>query len=64
MADITMCLNTLCPSAGTCKRVQAKASVLQSVQFFEYKVGINGVECDHYWPMYVTTTATMNEGME
>lgn len=58
MADITMCLNTLCPNAEGCRRIQAKPSDFQSVQMFEYHVGVNGVECDYYWPIYEIKSTT------
>lgn len=54
MPDITMCTQTLCPNASTCYRVQAKPSDYQSYSQFEYTVSPNGVECEHYWPMYKT----------
>jgi hypothetical protein len=54
MADITMCTQTLCPNAGQCYRVQAKASNWQSVATFNYTISTRGVECDNYVPMYRT----------
>ena len=54
MADITMCTQTLCPNAGHCYRVQAKASDRQSMATFGYTISARGVECDHYMPMYRT----------
>jgi hypothetical protein len=60
MADITMCTQTLCPNAGHCYRVQAKAGYWQSVAAFAYTISARGVECDHYIPMYrvLTTDST------
>ena len=54
MADITMCTQTLCPNAGHCRRVQAKASDWQSIATFSYTISTRGVECDSYMPMYRT----------
>ncbi len=55
MADITMCLNTQCPIAGTCYRIQAPADRYQSVMHFEYRVTRSGVKCDYYWPTEQST---------
>ena len=52
MVDITMCTQTLCPNAGHCYRIQAKASDWQSMATFNYTVSAHGVECDNYIPMY------------
>lgn len=52
MADITMCVHTLCPNAWNCYRVQATPSQhWQSMMAFQYTVSVSGVECDNYWPM-------------
>lgn len=51
MTDITMCNNRLCPISADCERHTAKPSEhWQSMQFFNYTVGINGVICDGYKP--------------
>lgn len=55
MADITMCLNQLCPNAGSCKRVQATPSEWQSWMAFDYRVTENGVLCENYIPIYTTS---------
>jgi hypothetical protein len=55
MADITMCSNTTCPNAPRCYRAQAEPShYWQSRLSFPYAVGVNGVECQYYVPMYQT----------
>ncbi len=54
MPDITMCVNTLCPNAGHCYRVQAKpCEYSQSMANFQYTVSNlrMGVECDNYMEM-------------
>ena len=51
MPDITMCTNTLCPNALNCYRVQARPSEWQSWCNFEYKISVDGVVCEHYWPI-------------
>jgi len=57
MADITMCTNKLCPNSGSCYRITAKPSERwQSKAAFEYKIGVNGVDCDHYIQNYTTET--------
>ena len=63
MVDITMCTQTLCPNAGHCYRIQAKASDWQSMATFNYTVSAHGVECDNYIPTYhaVTMTTTNNK---
>ena len=53
MADITMCTQTMCPNAGHCYRVQAVEGYWQSWQDFEYTLGVEGVVCDNYLPIYV-----------
>jgi hypothetical protein len=55
MADITMCTQTLCPNAGHCYRVQAKAGFWQSMATFEYSISERGVECSNYLPMFRVT---------
>jgi len=58
MADITMCLNTLCPNAATCYRITATPSEnWQSMAMFEYTVGVGGVNCSNYWQNYTAETA-------
>ena len=57
MADITMCTQTLCPNAGHCYRVHAKASDWQSVMTFQYSISQRGVECENYLPMYRVTAS-------
>ena len=57
MADITMCTQVLCPNAGRCYRVQAQPGYWQSMQAFEYTIGVNGVVCVNYLPMYGATTS-------
>jgi len=52
MADITMCMNELCPNAQHCHRVRAVPSDYQSWAMFQYTVSGRGVECAHYWPEY------------
>ena len=53
MADITMCSNKLCPLAGCCYRAQATPSGLrQSMGFFQYEVGVGGISCNEFIPMY------------
>ena len=62
MVDITMCTQTLCPNAGHCYRIQAKASDWQSMATFNYAVSAHGVECDNYIPTYhAVTMTTTNE---
>lgn len=58
MATFTMCSNTLCPNAGSCRRVHATASEWQSFMCFQYEVGENGVICENYMPMYKTMTSS------
>jgi hypothetical protein len=53
MADITKCLNLLCPNAEHCYRVQAKDSDWQSYSMFTYMISTIGVECENYWPTYL-----------
>ena len=51
MADITMCLQSACPNAPTCYRVQApRDEYLQSFAKFQYKVTDKGVLCADYIP--------------
>lgn len=57
MADITMCVQKLCPNAGHCRTVQAKPGHWQNCAAFKYTVSEHGVECDSYWP---TTAQTMD----
>ena len=57
MADIVMCTQTLCPNAGHCYRVQAPREDFHSMFTFHYTVGICGVTCAHYIPMYEVTTS-------
>jgi hypothetical protein len=53
MADITMCVNTLCPNASSCYRVTATPSEYwQSYCDFKYQVGAEGVICSNYWPTH------------
>lgn len=61
MADITMCTQTLCPNAGHCYRVQAKASEWQSMAAFDYTISARGVECKMYIPAHspVATDSTV-----
>lgn len=62
MPDISMCTNSLCPNASHCYRVQATPSHWQSWTPFEYKIGVDGVECEHYMPMYeITSSSTAKE---
>lgn len=51
MADITMCSQILCPNAGHCYRVQAKAGEWQSIAAFSYTISVRGVECENYITM-------------
>lgn len=51
MADITMCMQTQCPSTGHCLRVQATPGKWQSTGNFHYTVSERGVECENYIPM-------------
>jgi len=51
MPDITMCINTLCPDAGHCYRVQAKPGDWQSIAMFNYTISAHGVDCENYMPM-------------
>ena len=57
MADITMCTQTLCPNARQCYRVQAAPSVRQRMQTYHYTIGVSGVQCENYTPMYRGTTS-------
>ena len=51
MADITMCLQSACPNAPTCYRVQAEVNPYrQSVARFDFKVTDKGVLCADYIP--------------
>ncbi len=52
MADITMCTQTLCPNSEHCYRIHAPLNNQQSWQAFDYKIGIDGVICAGYLPMY------------
>ena len=56
MADITMCTQILCPNAGSCHRIRAKASDWQSMAAFKYTVSCRGVECDSYIPTFKVVT--------
>ena len=66
MVDITMCTQKLCPNATHCYRVQAKPSEWQSIMAFYYSVGVNGVVCSGYIPLYRMTesdsTVPNNQG--
>lgn len=64
MADITMCMNSQCPNALHCKRVQAIASMWQSWSMFQYTISDRGVECEHYWPIYQHYETTDNTRTE
>lgn len=61
MATFTMCSNTLCPNAGSCRRVQATASKWQSFMMFEYTVNENGVICENYMPVSKTVYSANTE---
>ena len=62
MADVTMCTNQLCPEAKSCYRVQAKPNIhRQSMAFFAYEIGVNGVECVNKIPMYSFEEAAICE---
>lgn len=63
MPDITMCLNKLCPNAGTCKRVQSMPSDYQSYADFKYEISVDGIKCDSYWPthQYKITSDTVSQ---
>lgn len=52
MPDITMCENHMCPKKRQCYRAIATPSDYQSVAFFGYTVGANGVECENYMPVW------------
>lgn len=53
MADITMCNNANCPLSGNCYRKQAAPNKhWQSIQHFNFEVGIGGAECPSMIPMY------------
>ena len=52
MAGISMCTQSMCPNAGHCYRVQAERSTWQSWQDFEYTVGMEGVVCGNYLPLF------------
>ena len=57
MPDISMCLNTLCPNAGSCKRVQSKPDKWQLFMCFSYTLGGNGVICEDYIPTHKTSAS-------
>jgi len=48
MADITMCLNTLCPIAYSCYLNRAMPSKYQSYSVFQYEIRIDHVKCDNF----------------
>jgi hypothetical protein len=53
MPDIAMCTNTACPLADSCYRKQAKPNeYYQAYHPFEYKIGLNGAECEYFEPMF------------
>ena len=54
MPDITMCTQVLCPNNSHCYRAQAKPSDWQSMAAFDYTIGVDGVICHYYMPMYRT----------
>ena len=54
MADITMCVQTLCPNASHCYRAQITPNPWQIVGRFNYTISTRGVECAYYMPMYQT----------
>ena len=56
MADISKCTQTQCPKAAECYRRTAPEGHWQSWMTFKYKVGPNGVTCDHFIPTYQTRT--------
>jgi hypothetical protein len=62
MADITMCVNTICPNAKHCYRVQAIITHgWQIMDFFEYTIGVDGVICDNYLPVYDINIETKSD---
>lgn len=53
MSDITMCIQTQCPNASHCYRVQATPSHYQSMAAFDYVVEDGFVQCTSYIPVSV-----------
>lgn len=52
MPDITMCQAEDCPLQEYCYRYQAKPNRFwQSYAKFDYKLTVNGVDCEHYYPI-------------
>ena len=67
MADITMCLQVMCPKDKSCYRRQCKPNPRwQSYMMFPYTIStsVSGIECDGYMPMFksaMTDSTTTGE---
>ena len=65
MVDITKCTQELCPSSSHCyRRIAPDSQYWQSMAAFEYKIMADGVRCEYYLPVYMTTTSANTEREE